>query len=1004
MFTRSAFELLEDDNDENLGVQDRDGYGASSKDDDALCEDGSSGTSVSGRMVDDVKSKDTSDGVVVSSKSNKRRKKGGRTEKEDDDLDKILAQLGVASPTANTDKAVPIDQTELDVAMGNAVDKEAEEVTLKMSAAAKRKRKKKEKQREKKAAAAAASVEEKHEEIMNERTAEKKKVPKHVKEMQETLAKRKEEAERKKRKEEERLKKEEEERLEQEELIRQEKERKRLKKERKKEKVLKKKQEGKLLTGKQKEEARRLEAMRNQFLASAGGLPLTTADTAAPPKRPKYQTKKSKTHSQEHGDTSSNTIEITEAVKKQGGIPGLNFPGTEELEEINLMNVEEKSVVVEMDGTEKDDEEEWEAKSWGEDDFKLLGESLLSDEETDQLETNSEVSSIAQVEFEKGESYNLRSPICCIMGHVDAGKTKLLDCIRGSNVQEGEAGGITQQIGATYLPVENLRDRTRELKVGGGLKVPGLLLIDTPGHESFMNLRSGGSGLCDIAILVVDIMDGIKPQTVESLNLLKMRKTQFIVALNKVDRLYGWKTCRNASIVKAMKQQSKDVQNEFDRRLTEIIAQFKEQGWNSNLYYKIEKKEMEKTISVAPIVPTSAISGEGIPDLLLLLVKWCQKNMVEKLTYSDKVQCAILEVKANEGDGTTIDVVLVNGVLHEGDQIVVCGTQGPIVTTIRALSTPHPMKKLRVKVNYLHHKEIKAAQFIKIAAQDLKHAIAGTDIYVVAPNDDLEVVKELTMGDKKSVMNQIDKSGTGVCVQASTLGSLEALLDFLKTPAVNIPVRCAGIGPVHKKEVRTASVMLEKKKEEYAAILAFDVKVTPDARGHADEVGVRIFVADTIYLLINQFKAYIDTYKEEKKKKVASETVFPCVLKIKPECVFKKKDPFIVGVDVLEGIAKVGTPICIPQKEFIDIGQITRILNKEQPVDEARKGSAVSIEITGSNLIEKQKKFGRHFGIEDELVSHLSRKSIDILKELYWDELPTELRKLVVNMKRVFKI
>ncbi|CAI0457358.1 unnamed protein product [Linum tenue] len=404
------------------------------------------------------------------------------------------------------------------------------------------------------------------------------------------------------------------------------------------------------------------------------------------------------------------------------------------------------------------------------------------------------------------------------------------------------------------------------------------------------------------------------------------------------------------------------------------------------------------------IVPTSAIrfvilhSGEGIPDLLLLLVQWTQKTMVEKLTFSNEIQCTVLEVKVIEGHGTTIDVVLVNGVLHEGDQIV-----GPIVTSIRALLTPHPMKELRVKGTYLHHKEIKAAQGIKITGQGLEHAIAGTGLYVVGPDDDVEDVKESAMEDMKSVMSRIDKSGEGVYVQASTLGSLEALLEFLKSPAVKIPVSGIGIGPVHKKDVMKASVMLEKKKE-YATILAFDVKVTPEARELADDVGVTIFIADIIYHLFDQFKAYIDNLKEEKKKEAADEAVFPCVLKIMPNCVFNKKDPIVLGVDIVEGIAKVGTPICIPTQDFIDIGRIASIENNHKPVDTAKKGQKVAIKIIGSNSEEQQKMYGRHFDIDDELVSHISRSSIDILKENYRDELSIDEWKLVVKLKSIFKI
>ncbi|CDY45947.1 BnaA02g17730D [Brassica napus] len=1012
------------------------------------------GSSVLASLVAEETSKDKASDtksaeVVEPAKSKKKKKnnKSGRTVQEEDDLDKLLAELGEGPASGKPASSQPEEdkvqaQAQPVAPVENAGEKEEEEE----SAAAKKRRKKKEKEKEKKAAAATSSVEGK---------AAEKKLPKHVREMQEALARRQEAEERKKNEEEEKLRKEEEERLRQEELERQAEEAKRKKKEKEKEKLLRKKLEGKLLTAKQKSEALKREAFKNQLLANGGGLPL--ADEGEPAtKRPVYANKKKSARQKGNDSASVQVEEEVDPKESHADEPDtLGEVGSAETEKVDLVesaDTDEKSGTADVaaeNGAEEDEEEdEWDAKSWGDDvDLKFKGD--FDDEEdkaqpvvkkdmndavsktqdsgpetvkptakpagtenptapatktlpgvedaargkraTRAKDASKKGKGLASSEPKEGEE-NLRSPICCIMGHVDTGKTKLLDCIRGTNVQEGEAGGITQQIGATYFPAENIRERTRELKADAKLKVPGLLVIDTPGHESFTNLRSRGSSLCDLAILVVDIMHGLEPQTIESLNLLRMRDTEFIVALNKVDRLYGWKTCKNAPIVKAMKQQTKDVVNEFNMRLTGIITQFKEQGLNTELYYK--NKEMGETFS---IVPTSAITGEGIPDLLLLLVNWAQKTMVEKLTYVDDVQCTVLEVKVIEGHGTTIDVVLVNGVLHEGDQIV-----GPIVTTIRALLTPHPMKELRVKGTYVHHKEIKAAQGIKITAQGLEHAIAGTALHVIGPDDDIEAIKEQAMEDMESVLSRIDKSGEGVYVQASTLGSLEALLEFLKSPAVKIPVSGIGIGPVHKKDIMKAGVMLERKKE-YATILAFDVKVTTDARELADEMGVKIFCADIIYHLFDQFKAYIESIKEEKKKESADEAVFPCVLRILPNCVFNKRDPIVLGVDVVEGILKIGTPICVPSREFIDIGRIASIENNHKPVDYAKKGSQVAIKIIASNP-EEQKMFGRHFDMEDELVSHISRRSIDILKTNYRDELSMEEWKLVVKLKNIFKI
>lgn len=985
-------------------------------------------------------------------KSKKKKKKSGRTAKEEEELEKVLAELDGVPPVeedkpAQAPQSAALAKEDVGAAEdGNAEDK-AEEGGEVESVAAKKKKKKKEKEKEKKAAAkgAEAKKEEEKEKEAPKGKVDMKKLPKHVREMQEALARRKEAEERQKREEEERLRKEEEERLRREEEERKAEEAKRRRKEREKEKLLKKKQEGKLLTGKQKEEAKRLEAMRRQFLEQSE---LQKAEGAAPEtkKRPIYDSKKKKAQPK-----ATETAKVVEEQQEE-----LNEVNNDE-EEYVLVDQESQSQVEESEEKtepdqeneepkpeeEEEDEDEWDAKSWDDIDVNLPQTSAFDEEEAKPVVKKGEpvqkqentkaqpampavkklappVADSKKSETDDGGANNgnikrnkkkgpvkednskngsdLRSPICCILGHVDTGKTKLLDCIRRTNVQEGEAGGITQQIGATYFPTENIRERTRELKADATLKVPGLLVIDTPGHESFSNLRSRGSSLCDIAILVVDIMHGLEPQTIESLNLLKSRDAVFIVALNKVDRLYGWKKCPNAPIVKALKQQNEDVKREFNMRLTDIVTQFKMQGVNTALYYK--NKEMEDTFN---IVPTSAVSGEGIPDLLLLLVQWAQKTMEEKLTFVDEVQCTVLEVKVVEGHGTTIDVVLVNGILHEGDQIIVCGMQGPIVTTVRALLTPHPMRELRVKGTYLHHKEIRAAQGVKISAQGLEHAIAGTALYVLGPDDDLDKLKEAVMEEMTRVRNRIDRSGEGVYVQASTLGSLEALTEFLKSPAVNIPFCDFSIGPVHKKDVMKASVMLERKKE-YATILAFDVKVMPDARDLAEESGVRIFVADIIYHLFDQFTAYIKNLKEEKKKESAEEAVFPCVLKIMPNCVFNKKDPIVLGVDVLEGIAKVGTPLCIPTKEFIDIGKIASIEINHKQVDMATKGQKVAIKIIANNSDEQQRSFGRHFDMEDELVSRISRRSIDILKQNYREDLSIEDWKLVVKLKAILKI
>ncbi|KAE8450544.1 hypothetical protein EG329_006275 [Mollisiaceae sp. DMI_Dod_QoI] len=837
---------------------------------------------------------------------------------------------------------------------------------------------------------------------------------------------------------------EEEERREAEEEKRRE-EAKALKKQREKEKIEQQKREGTYLTKAQREEKLRNEMKLKQMLASGvkvGGL------EGEQKKKPTYDNKKKKggrkNPEEIKADEERALAEAAERAKQEAERKLAEAAAKAEKE------AAEAAAAKEAEESEPDDD--WEAaaveseedvkESWDADseeerekaaakkaagpangqtipvrDKKAEESESESEEEesSDDEETTARQAAEAQRKKEAAERRekahqaamaarskdNLRSPICCILGHVDTGKTKLLDKIRQTNVQEGEAGGITQQIGATYFPVEAIKQKTQVVNKDNSFefKVPGLLVIDTPGHESFSNLRSRGSSLCNIAILVVDIMHGLEPQTLESMKLLRDRKTPFIVALNKIDRLYGWKKVENNGFQESLALQNKGVQNEFQKRLEETKVAFAEQGFNSELYY--ENKSMAKFVS---LVPTSAHTGEGIPDMLKLILQLTQERMVGSLMYLSEVQATVLEVKAIEGFGMTIDVILSNGILREGDRIVLCGVEGAITTNIRALLTPAPLKELRLKSAYVHNKEVKAALGVKISAPNLEGAIAGSRLMVVGPDDDESDIEEEVLSDLGALFKRVEKSGRGVTVQASTLGSLEALLDFLKVS--KIPVANVGIGPVYKRDVMNCGTMLEKNKE-YAVMLCFDVKIDKEAQLYADEQGIKIFTADIIYHLFDAFTKHMALIAEKKKEESKLDAVFPCVLNT--VAVFNKTGPIVIGVDVVEGNLRMHTPIAAVKqnavtgiKEIVSLGRVTSIERDHKQVQICKKGQpsvAVKIEMGGH-----QPTYGRHLEEKDSLYSLISRKSIDTLKEFYRPDVSNDEWLLIKKLKPLFDI
>jgi len=362
-----------------------------------------------------------------------------------------------------------------------------------------------------------------------------------------------------------------------------------------------------------------------------------------------------------------------------------------------------------------------------------------------------------------------------------------------------------------------------------------------------------------------------------------------------------------------------------------------------------------------------------------------------------------LEVKQIEGLGMTLDVLLVNGYLREGDKAVFCTLDGPIVTEIRGLLTPPPSREIRVKTDYIHHKVIKGALGVKLIGNHFDKVMAGTPVMVCGPHDEEEDIKSEVMSDLTSLQSKLSTDKRGVMVNASTLGALEALLQFLREETKPpIPVSAINIGAVHKRDVTKISVMNEKGCPEYATILAFDVDIEREARDYANEMNVRIFTADIIYHLFDQFTRFMNDFFDRKRQEAAAVAVFPCILKILPQHIFNQKDPIILGVEVFDGILKVGTPLCAPSIGGLHIGNVIRIESNGKQQETAKKGSSVAIKIvndTNPNLT-----YGRQFDATTSLYSTLSRASIDALKENFKDKLETDDWKLVVKLKKVFNI
>ena len=582
-----------------------------------------------------------------------------------------------------------------------------------------------------------------------------------------------------------------------------------------------------------------------------------------------------------------------------------------------------------------------------------------------------------------------RQPIVSVLGHVDHGKTSVLDHFRSlgterqASVMDREAGGITQHIGATEVPAKILNETCSKLTGGKDFNSPGLLFIDTPGHHSFTSLRSRGGALADIAILVVDVMEGLQPQTIESLKILRDKRTPFVVAANKVDRIHGWRCERGRTFIESWSNQRDDVKQLFEDRYWKLLGQFSEHGFNIERYDKI--RDFKSNLAM---VPCSAKEGEGLQDLLTVAVGLAERFLEERLRDTlGAGEATVLEMKDERGLGKTIDVILNRGELNVGDTITLTSADGPFTTHIKGMFKPKGMSEMRdAGDRWEACQNAVAACGLKIVAPDLEKVLAGTTLRQT--NDD-ETKAVAAVEARKEATISVEIAEQGVVIKADTVGGLEALA--FELDRMEIPIRMATIGPVNKRDILTAQSADDPLNQ---VILGFSVKGNTEVQSRlvGPDAEIKFISADIIYRILEEFEEWRDTTKAEMDAAARENLVYPGHLLYLKDHTFRNKGPAIVGMRVLGGRVHIGQKIM--KKDGTAVGQIKSLRNRSsEEVKEGHQGDELAIAVMGPTV-------GRHIEEGDEFWVDIPASHAKRLRKLDLTPIESEILEQITILHR----
>ncbi|MFP4038234.1 MAG: translation initiation factor IF-2 [Candidatus Nanohaloarchaea archaeon] len=564
-----------------------------------------------------------------------------------------------------------------------------------------------------------------------------------------------------------------------------------------------------------------------------------------------------------------------------------------------------------------------------------------------------------------------RQPILSVLGHVDSGKTTLLDNIRESKIVEGEAGGITQMIGATEIPLGTVEDVCGDLltQLDTDLTIPGLLFIDTPGHAAFSSLRKRGGSISDIAILVIDVEEGVQPQTEEAIKILKESQTPFIIALNKIDLIPGWKT-QEECFSQNLGNQGERQRKKLDEEIYELMAHLNEHGFVVERYDKVD--DFTEKIGVVPI---SAETGEGLPELLMVVSGLAQNFLSDQLEVEEgDGKATVLEVSEQKGFGKTIDVIHYDGIINSDDKLVYGTSKGAKATEIRSLLKPRPLKEIRLDRQYDEIERVEPASGIKIAGKDMEGVVSGSP---VRTGKNVEKLKQEV--EKELETSGYETHSSGVIAKADSLGSLEALMREVEES--DIKVKKVEVGKVKKSDV----IEVDEEEPENRAVLCFNSATTQKADELAESKGVKIFQSNVIYEILEDYSRWSQNLQEEKRAESLSKVARPAEIRTLQDHVFRSSNPVVVGVKVVKGVINQGA---VMTEEGQKVGRIKSIQEDGEPVEKAEKGDSVALSISNATL-------GRDFEAGDHLYVDVSGNDYRKLQEL--DDLLSEGEKQALN-------